>query len=85
MEEALLTGRVDEGVDAERRHLERRPDLPEAIPLAELVDRSKTVGHETSPVVFAGQSERFMERHRGPTASRVVRARGSEPGFAHRL
>ena len=49
VEEALLARRIDDGVDAERRHLERRPDLPEAVPVAELVDRAEAVSHGVPP------------------------------------
>ena len=43
VEEALLPRWVDDRVDAERGHPERRADLPEAVALAELVDRAEAV------------------------------------------
>ena len=48
VEEPLVPGWIDERVDAERGDAERRPDLPEAVALAQLVERRERVRHQTA-------------------------------------
>src|SRR5262249_59456371 len=50
--EAFVLRRVDDDVHAERRDAQRAPNLAEAGPVAELVDRSERVAHAEATIVI---------------------------------
>ena len=59
---ALVLGRVDGRVDAERRDAERRADLPEAGAVAELVEGRERVRHVCASSSAGARRRRLRER-----------------------